>query len=136
MNIENQSDKSKIYRGLISITFLLSISLSGCLNKYERDVIGYYEIGNYELTDSTHTTKYYFPTLTLKRNKTFQLAFKDKIIKGKWKANDYGDWTLADFYFNEQDVQGQIGIDDIKILNPHQFDCPFLKTMEFKKVNK
>ena len=58
-------------------------------------------------------------------------------MKGKWKADNYGDWTVADFFYNGHDVQGEILNDNqIDIINPYLFNCPFLKTMIFKKVKK
>ena len=114
----------------------LVVLLSSCLNQYEKDTLGFYKVGQYELIDSAKELNYDLPTLTVKADKTFSIDFNNRKIEGKWKADDYGDWTLIDFYFNGQDVQGQIGIDEIAILNPRQFDCPFLKKLVFKRTKK
>ena len=124
-------------RSFIVFVILIIFFLSGCLNQYERKIIGSYEIGKYELDDSSKSIKRDdLPTLTIKSDKTFILSTKNKKIEGKWNADNYGDWVLADFFFNGQGVQGEILNDGIAIANPYQFFCPFFKNMEFKRIKK
>ncbi len=116
-----------------TIASLVVTILCGCLNTFEKETVGFYKVEVYEFGDSAVQTRYDIPTLKVKSNRTFSLDFTNKKIEGRWRVSDYGDWTVVDFYDSERSVQGQIGIDEIKILNPWQFDCPFLKTMVFKK---
>lgn len=116
------------------LLFLLGFLSFSCLNRYEKDVIGHYEVGKYELIDSTER-HHDFPDLTLKRNKTFLLSFKDTTIRGRWNAFDSGDWTEIDLHINGKVVQGTIGTNNISINIPALIYCEFLKTLEFKKVN-
>ncbi len=62
---------------ILSLTFVL---FSGCDNKFEKEAIGNYKVGNYKLIDSSINTE--FPTLTLKTNKLFLMKFKSKILCG------------------------------------------------------
>ncbi len=112
----------------------LFVLISGCLNRYERDIIGSYKVGQYELLDSTKTLTFNLPNLIIKKDKTFLLSFADKKFTGKWESDDYGDWTLATFYMNGSEVKAIIGIESVSINNPRQFHCPLLKTMEFQKI--
>lgn len=117
-------------------TLVLLLFLS-CTNRYEKKAIGQYQVDTYERKDSTNKEKINLPaSLTLKDNKTFLLLFKDSTIKGKWTANDYGDWTLVEFVINKNKVQAQLGIDEISIINPYEFNCTKLKLLVFKRVNK
>lgn len=122
---------------LILLIFWTLSFLSSCLNQYETDSVGFYKVVKYELVDSTKKIDFDFPTLTMNADKTFSLDFKNNTTKGKWKADNYRDFTIADFFYNGHDAQGEILNDnEIEIINPYLFNCPFLKTMIFKKVQK
>ena len=123
--------QKKIFLFPILISLLL---FSSCLNRYERDIIGTYEVGEYELSDSSKPLTTDLPKITLKEDKTFLLYVENVRVEGKWKADDYGDWTIVNFFFNGKDVQGIVGMDAIEILNPYEFNSPFLKTLQFTKV--
>jgi hypothetical protein len=57
--------------------------------------------------------------------------------KGKWEAGDNGDRTWITFYYKaEMSSDGDIGNGFIDIWNPQDFNCPQLKKIVFKKVNK
>jgi len=58
---------------LVSALFFL---LLGCMNKYEKGMIGYYEVGDYEILDSLNNKKVDLPKLKMNSDKTFALAFK------------------------------------------------------------
>jgi len=64
--------------------FLISaliIFLLGCLNKYEKGLVGYYEVGDYKLEDSLNNKKVDLPKLKINSDKTFTLASKVDTIK-------------------------------------------------------
>ena len=118
------------------IIWSMLLLFASCLNQYEKSAVGFYKVGHYELIDSAKSVKYDIPTLTLKADKTFSLDFKRKKIEGKWKADNYRDFTVADFYYQGHDIQGEINENKIDIVNPYLFNCPFLKSMVFEKIKE
>jgi hypothetical protein len=94
----NKMRKRNIYILYLPLWNVLLIVLSGCLNKYEKDIVGNYEVKNYELTDSTKTLNFTLPKLLIKKDKTFLLSFDETKLEGKWEADDFGDWTLATLF--------------------------------------
>jgi len=128
--------KAKNHKHLF-IGMVLLFSFCSCTNQYERQAEGYYEVGSYEAKDSLSKAKIDLPSsLTLKDDKTFLLVFKDSTSKGKWTADDYGDWTLVEFFINDNKIQTQLGINQIRAINPSDFNCPQLKSLVFRKVVK
>jgi hypothetical protein len=125
------------YKLIILITVLLLSSYS-CLNQYEKDAVGYYEVGSYERKDTLNTGKIDLPySLILNDDKTFLLVFKDSIWKGKWQGGDNGDMTWIRFYWKDGSMSdGDMGNGLVQIWNPRNFNCPELKTLVFKRVNK
>jgi hypothetical protein len=125
------------YKLIILVTVLLLSSYS-CLNQYEKDAVGYYEVGSYERKDSLNTEKIDLPSsLILSDDKSFLLVIKDSTWKGKWKGGDNGDRTWITFYYKDgRSSDGDIGIGFINIWNPQSFNCPQLKTLVFKRINK
>ena len=106
-----------------------------CKNKYERIAIGSYKIYSYSIADSNANLD--LPSLILYRDKTFSLNFKSKRISGQWSAGDYGDFTSIEFsvnkkFFADAYLTGN-NFEFIKILNPSDFNCSFLKKMIFKR---
>src|SRR3954469_13458544 len=93
------------------IIFLL-LTLSSCLNQYEKEVVGNYELYKYELTDSTFLPDE-FTKLTLKSDKTFEIKYEKEILKGKWEADDNRDWTYIELLFNKQKSEGIISQNSI-----------------------
>ena len=120
------------FNKLSSFLFFVVI-LSSCLNRYEKEVIGYYQVDEYKLIDSVKSLPISLPKLVLRNDKTYSFEFQDSIVKGKWSADDSGDWTLIKLYYKDREISGQIGIDQISIPNPAWLDCPFLETMKFKR---
>jgi len=120
------------------VALLFLFSFWNCTNEYEKQATGYYEVGSYERKDSSGVEKIELPSsLTLNDDKTFLLVFSDSTSKGKWKAGDDGDRTWISFYYNgEMRSDGDIGNGLINIWNPQDFNCPQLKTLVFKKMNK
>ena len=116
---------------------LFCITLFACTNEYEQRAIGIYETYKYELLDSA--SNLYLPTLVLKRDKTFTLISKNTKISGKWNANDYGDWTVVDFYYdNHRHVQGQLlgkNFEIMQIINPLDFNID-ARSLSFKRIEK
>ena len=116
-----------------------STILFSCMNKYERRAIGIYEVDKYEILDSS--IKIGSPTLSLNSDKTFILAFKDKKIVGKWEADDYGDWAVVDFFYeNHHHTQRQLLGQDfeiLKIVTPLDFylDARLFHLKETKAIN-
>ena len=110
--------------------------LTGCLNVHEKSLVGSYKVYEYELNDTVKVLPEVLPTLNVRRDKSFLLKFLNREIEGKWKAHDYGDWTLAEFQYRNINAKGQVGNEQIDIINPWQFECPHLKRMVFKKQTK
>lgn len=123
------------YRLLATVLLFL---LFGCMNKYEQEIVGYYEVGKYESIEKTDSVLSNMPRLKLNSDRSFQLSFNDSLIKGKWQADDYGDFTLVDFLISGQKAQGKvIGSEtqpEIEIPIPAGFYCPFLKSLIFKRI--
>ena len=114
---------------------LALISLYGCMNKYESKMRGYYKIYKFETLDSSK--KVDLPSLALNEDKSFVLTFTNKKITGKWEANDYGDWTVIDFMFDNHHAQGIVLGQNFDIIeNPLDFDIDNLKSFSFKRVEK
>lgn len=110
----------------------------GCMNRYEKQVIGHYKVKEYEIVDSLTTSSIGLPDLTLNKNRTFSLVFKDSTTIGKWKADDNGDFTWIEFSFHSQNCEGRVvgseSQPEIWIYNPLNFTCSFLKKLIFKRV--
>jgi hypothetical protein len=108
------------------------------MNKYEQEIVGYYEVGKYESIEKTDSVLSNMPRLKLNSDRSFQLSFNDSLIKGKWQADDYGDFTLVDFLISGKKAQGKvIGSEtqpEIEIPIPAGFYCPFLKSLIFKRI--
>lgn len=121
---------------LSHIFLLIVILFASCLNKYEKEIIGVYQVTEFKLADTVRILPEALPTLTIRSNKTFRLNFSNREISGKWEADDYGDWTLANFQYKNIDAQGQIGNDQISIINPWQFESPYLTKMVFTRQTK
>ena len=79
----------------ISIVLISFLSLNSCLNSYEKKVIGEYELYKYELKDKKIEVDN-FSKLLLKKDRTFEIKYDSIRISGRWKADDYGDWTLIE----------------------------------------
>lgn len=97
--------KSKIIN-YVAITILL-FTLSSCLNQYEKEVIGNYELYQYEL-NNTKFEVYEFTKIIIKKDKTFEIKFENEVINGNWKADDNGDWTYIELEINNQKSEGII----------------------------
>ncbi len=120
----------------ICLLLFTCIILSACMNEYERQATGYYEVDKFEALDSTSAID--LPTLVLNEDKTFVLSFKNKKITGKWKADDYRDFTVADFTFDNRHAQGELlgqHLERMEIINPLDFYIN-AKSFSFKRVEK
>jgi hypothetical protein len=108
------------------------------MNKYEQEIVGYYEVGKFEPVEKADSALNNLLKLKLNNDKSFQMSFNDTLINGKWQADDYGDFTLVNFWISGEKVQGKvIGSDmqpEIEIPIPADFYCPFLKSLVFKRV--
>ncbi len=116
------------------ILLLICCLFYGCINRYEKSAIGYYEIEDYKLLDSS--TSVVLPRLTLKYDKTFLAEFPNIKYSGEWKVNDIQEFTLIHFTFSDGHIcEGRIDGTSINILNPQvDFYTPNLKTLSFKKI--
>ncbi len=136
--LQKEINKFILYRYWILSILLFSL-LSGCMNRFEKKLVGFYEVEKYEIID-TLNKKINLPNLALGNDKNFTLTFKSKTINGKWKADDYGDFTLIEFQEGEQKSQGKIvgseAQPEIEISIPANFYCPFLKTLVFRQKSK
>lgn len=110
------------------------------MNRYEKQVMGHYKVKEYEIVDSLSTPSISLPDLTLNKNRTFSLVFKDSTKIGEWKASDNGDFTWIKFSFDGHDCEGRIigseSQPEIWIYTPSNFTCPFLKKLIFEQVDK
>ena len=112
---------------------LVCFTINSCMNKYEHTMIGYYKVYKFEILDSSK--KIDLPNLVLNEDKSFILTFTDKKITGKWKANDYGDWIVIDFLFDNQHAQGIVLGQNYDIIeNLLDFDIGNIKSFSFKRV--
>jgi len=64
----------------ILLFFIFSI-LSSCLNKYEKKILGYYEVKEYQWVDTINANQNNFPTLTLNKNHDFLLNIMIVLLK-------------------------------------------------------
>jgi len=117
-----------------AIIFLL-LTLSSCLNQYEKEVVGNYELYKYELTDSTFLPDE-FTKLTVKSDKTFEIKYEKEILKGKWEADDNGDWTYIELVFNKQKSEGIISQNSILFEAQKFKEFEKYKSMEFVRIDK
>lgn len=100
-------------------------------------MVGFYKVDGYKVMDST--IKIVLPTLRLKNDKTFVLEYGNHQIKGKWNADDAGDWMLVNFYFNNISDSEYIGGEDysfIEIANPSFFSIHNLKSITMQRVGQ
>lgn len=117
-----------------AVILIFMVFLGGCLNKYEKEILGEYEIREYQLIDSVKILPEKLPQLIFRKDKTYTLILNNKTVTGKWFADDYGDWTLIKLNYNEKEIVGQILKEGtISFWNPFQLDCAFLKTIEFRR---
>lgn len=123
--------KSKIRNYTIFLSLFLT--LTSCLNKYEKDVIGSYELYKYELVNTKIET-YEFTKLNINDDKTFEIKLEDKIIKGNWLADDNGDWTYIVLEFNGEKYEGRIGGNSITLIGKTFEEFKNLKSIEFTKT--
>jgi hypothetical protein len=121
-------------KNTIYILIFTCITLSSCMNEYESQAIGYYEVDKFEVLDSTKLEE--LPSLLLNDDKTFVLKFRNKKVYGKWIADDYGDFTVIDFSFDNRNVQGELFgqmFEKMEILNPLDFYIK-AKSFSFKRI--
>ena len=112
----------------IIYVFLILLA-SSCLNEYEKKIIGEYRVSSYKLGKSI--TEKELPKLVLKNDRTFLMKNDNHIIKGDWKADDYGDFTDLELFVNHKnyaqaDLSGKY-LETIRFLNFNEklFDNPF-----------
>jgi hypothetical protein len=112
------------------ITYLfLTLLTSSCLNEYEKKITGEYIVSSYKL--GKIITENELPKLVLKNDKTFFMKNENHVIKGDWKADDYGDFTDLELFVNHKnyaqaDLSGKY-LETIRFLNFNEklFDHPF-----------
>jgi hypothetical protein len=111
----------------------LFLALNSCLNKYEKEVVGNYELYKYELNDKKFEVDN-FTKLNVKKDKTFEMKSKNITLNGKWEADDSGDWTYIELELNDQKIEGRIS--GSSIIFGAQFFKEFddFKSMEFTRI--
>lgn len=122
--------KIKIQIIIVSILFFI---LSSCLNTYEKEVLGEYELYKYELKD-TKIKVDNFSKLLLKKDKTFELRYDTIIITGDWKADDYGDWNLIELKSKNNITEGRILNNSILFESGKIFEFDNFEEMEFTRI--
>lgn len=119
---------------ILSLIALLSVSiLSSCLNSYEKEAVGEYELYTYELKDSDKEVDN-LSKLILQSDKTFQLKYNNKSITGTWEVEDYGDWTLIELNSNGKVTEGKILSDSILFEGGFYFGLDNFKNMEYTRT--
>lgn len=117
----------------IIIVLALFFTLIGCLNSYEKEVIGEYELYKYELKgekiEVDNSSK-----LILKKDKTFKLKYDTLTIIGDWKADDYGDWSLIELKSKNNITEGRILNNSILFERAKIFEFDNFKEMEFTRI--
>ena len=116
-----------------NICFIILFTLSSCLNRYENEVIGKYELYKYDLINSKIQVDN-FSKLLLKEDKTFELKYYNKTINGNWKADDYGDWTLIELNVNGKMTEGKIGNNSILFESGNIFEFDNFENMEYVRI--
>ena len=117
------------------ICCLILLTFCSCLNSYEQEAIGKYELNKYSLVN-TNIKIDDFSTLLLKENRTFELKYFDKILTGDWKADDFGDWTQIDLNLYGKVIEGRILENSILFEGSEKFEFANFKSMEFTKIKK
>jgi hypothetical protein len=106
------------------------------MNRYEKQVVGTYEVSQYTINKPQKTLQ--LPHLSLGNDKKFILDLKGQKITGKWSTNDYGDFTLLEFDVNNKLSQGKIigSVEEpvIEISIPANFYCPEYSILVFKRI--
>lgn len=125
--------KLKVLNYLATISLLFT--LNSCLNQYEKEAIGNYELYKYELRNSKFLPDE-FTKLDIKSNKTFEIKYENKIIKGEWKADDNGDWTYIELVFNKQKIEGRILGNSILFEGQKFKEFEKYKSMEFARIEE
>ncbi|RZK01519.1 MAG: hypothetical protein EOO46_20065 [Flavobacterium sp.] len=103
------------------------------MNKYEKEVVGEYELYK---CDSITILKNVdeFSKLVLNDNKTFDLKYNGKSLNGNWTANDYGDWTIIDFEYQNVFIRAQVGREEITFNTLSGFGLGNLENVKFTKL--
>lgn len=108
--------------------------LPGCVNTYERDAVGYYEVEGYRLIDSSITVS--LPTRLLSHDKKFLAEVNGKKYHGRWKVEDIKEFTSIYLTFTDgHTCEGRIDESSIDILNPQtDFYTLNIQKLSFKKT--
>jgi len=117
---------------LLGVSFF---SLISCMNKYEKEAIGKYELYQYDLENPLKEVDN-FSQLKLNNDKTFELKYGKKIITGDWSANDNGDWTFIEFEYQNKKIEAQVGRDEILFNSADGFGLENFKSLEYTKIEK
>lgn len=116
------------------VALLLLFTLCSCLNRYEAEFVGQYQLYKYEVTDPEIVVDR-FSKLDIRKDKTFQLQYDTATISGKWEADDYGDWTLIELETGGTKTKGQMSINGIVFEFSGIFNFDHFKKMEFVRLN-
>lgn len=125
--------KSKIISYLTIICLFLT--LNSCLNQFEKEVVGNYELYNYEFSDSKFLPDE-FTKLTIRNDKTFEIKYENKIIDGEWETDDNGDWTRIKLVYKKQKIEGRILGNSILFEGQKFKEFENYKSMEFARTDE
>lgn len=129
----------RILTSFLVVIIVIALIFS-CKNRYEKAVSGEYEVYEYKSRDTLSPMfSIGRSRLTLKGDNTFLFSIEDKVLKGKWSADDDGDRTLITFYMGSMSSNGVIGGDSLNIIeiwNPQDFGCPLIKSLVYKRISK
>ena len=117
----------------IIIVLISFFTLSSCLNRNEKEVLGKYELYKYELKDKKIELDN-FSKLILKKDKTFELKYHSQIINGEWKVDDYGDWTLIELKSKATVTEGKILGNSILFESGKIFEMDNFEEMEYTRI--
>jgi hypothetical protein len=119
----------------IRVIFILGVFLiTGCLNRYEKEVCGEYDVDKFELVDTNRVLNI-FPKLSIKSSKEFILSHNDSLYTGQWRAYDNGDNTIIEFFFKDGSItEGLVGVDNIEVFSQTEtFKCREFQKLSFRR---
>ena len=121
----------------ISLSYFIlafSVLLNGCINDFEKNVVGNYKIETYSFA-AYPDTKTEISTLVLNENKTFKLVLNGACYTGSWLATGNKNKVFVHFKFNNgTSADGETEGSYLNIYN-QQIDSflPVIYIWSFKK---
>lgn len=93
------------YKQILLLLFSITIFIS-CDSKYEKAVIGTYEVIKYKTSNEIEDKEISDLELTIFQNKKFKICANKRVIIGKWTVHDDGDRILIEFIVDNKIAEG------------------------------